>query len=347
MDATSALAGPCKDTTRSHYRTFDNIFLYVTERCQLRCGHCYMGKRHDRAFSMSLPQATSILTCCRKLGASNLTLLGGEPTLHRDLTSIVAHAREVGYETINIDTNGLLWSRICNIAPGHLKHVRVSLDGASEATHDLVRGRGMFKKTVNSINALVQRRYNVAITSTIFSFNIGEAEKLLELAQELGVRLVNFHVFTEEGNGRSKSHWSTPREIWVEFCAFIDRVKDTYNLSIWYPPAWATRQGLNKYVEAGYRGCLGCSLDRLSIFPDGTCYVCSLLFDECINFGTIKDGTFRLNKGPNEFELFTNAVIESPVPQLSGCPAEARLKRGTSSSDSELVSICRCWKSQA
>ena len=45
---------PAKDETRIHYRNFHNIFLYVTERCQLRCGHCYMGDRLERGLSVTV-----------------------------------------------------------------------------------------------------------------------------------------------------------------------------------------------------------------------------------------------------------------------------------------------------
>ena len=41
---------------RVEYGRFRNVYLYITEACQLRCEHCYMGERLDRALKMPLPE---------------------------------------------------------------------------------------------------------------------------------------------------------------------------------------------------------------------------------------------------------------------------------------------------
>ena len=84
-----------RDRSRVHYREFYNIFLYVTERCQLRCQHCYMGERLSRGLMLPYARAERIITYCRRLGAEHITFLGGEPTLHPDLTRMIDHAIEV------------------------------------------------------------------------------------------------------------------------------------------------------------------------------------------------------------------------------------------------------------
>jgi hypothetical protein len=37
---------------RVAYGRFRNVYLYITEACQLCCEHCYMGERLDRALKM-------------------------------------------------------------------------------------------------------------------------------------------------------------------------------------------------------------------------------------------------------------------------------------------------------
>lgn len=337
-----------KDRTRVHYRTFHHIFLYITEKCQLRCGHCYMGDRLDRGLVMSYERSVNIMNNCRRLGAEYITFIGGESTLHPDLPRMVDHAIDVGYNKINIDTNGLLVDRLKRIPPEKLNYIRVSLDGATAETHNKVRGAGTYEKTIQSIKQLVQAGYKVGITCTIFQFSIHEAPDLLPLADELGVSLVNYHVFSEEGHGIANPHWSLAPQDWIDFYEMLERVKHNYRTSIWYPPTWATPKRLDSYVAEGYRGCLGCFLDRLSIFPNGACYICSVLFDEPVHFGIMTDEGIILNKERNEFEMFTEAMFETSAPWLSGCPAEKVLdKQGKKEIPPELVSVCRCWKSQA
>lgn len=336
-----------KDRSRIHYRTFHNIFLYITEQCQLRCNHCYMGDRLDRGLSISYDKIEKIMTHCRKLGAKYITFVGGEPTLHPELSKIVKCAKSIGYDKVHIDTNGLNATKLMNIPPEEISYIRVSLDGATSVTHDKIRGNGTYEKTISSIKQLVKAGYKVGITCTIFKFNIHEAPNLLSLADDLGVSVVNYHVFSEEGRGIKNSHWSLSPHSWIDFYQNLEKIKHNYKTSIWYPPTWASREKLNTFINEGYQGCLGCYLDRLSIFPDGKCYVCSVLFDLPVNYGQITDTGLILNRNKNEFEMFTKAMFQSKEAWLSGCPAEKILeKNGKIETPNDLISICRCWKSQ-
>ena len=337
-----------KDRTRVHYRRFHNIYLYVTERCQLRCGHCYMGDRLERGLILPLHKALQIMEYSRRLGGEYITFLGGEPTLHPHLPEMVDAALGMGYRQVMINSNGLLDRRIARIAPEKLHYISFSVDGSVAATHDAVRGAGMFDKTMACLRKTVQAGYEVRIITTISQLNINEAAAMLELADELGVKMVNFHVFSEEGRGIANPHWSLTPDEWIAFYERLEEIKDDYRTSVWYPPTYATREKLGQYVESGYRGCVGCSLDRLSIFPDGRAYVCSVLFDESVHFATLSERGLAINKGINEFDLFAEAMASAPEQWLSGCPAEKFLERhGKKPTPDHLASMCRLWKAQA
>lgn len=338
-----------RDRTRIHYRRFHNIYLYITERCQLRCGHCYMGDRLERGLQLPYEQATKIMRDCRRLGGQYITFLGGEPTLHRDLPRMVDYALEIGYQQVMINSNGLLERTIDKIAPEKLHYISFSLDGASAAIHDQIRGEGTYEKTVACIRKTVQAGYAIRIICTISQLNIQEAVDILNLAEDMGVQMVNFHVFSEEGLGIANSEtWSLTPEEWIDFYEYLETVKDNYRLSIWYPPTYATKDKLKRYVSEGFMGCVGCSLDRLSIFPDGRCYVCSVLFDRPYHFGILGENGLSLNRETNEFELFMASMFKAEEPWLSGCPAENVLSaQGKKEQSSDLVSMCRLWKAQA
>ncbi len=340
------------DRSRTHYRNFHNIFLYITERCQLRCGHCYMGDRLERGSRLPLRRGTKIMRFCHSLGARYITFLGGEPTLHPDLPLFVDAAASLGYSNVMVDTNGLLLAPLLKLPSDFLSYISVSLDGATAATHDRVRGAGTFSKTVETIRCLAKAGYSTRLNCTVFAFNVHEALGVLTLADDLGVELVNFHTFSEEGYGRHKQEWSLSPEAWIRFYENLEEIRGSYRTSIWYPPTWATDAGLRKLVEKGFNGCLGTSLDRLSIFPDGRCYICSVLFDEAVHFATVSEDGFRLNNSnTNELDLFLGAAFTAEVPSASGCPAEQRL--GAASQDQgprerlPLTSVFRCWKVQA
>ncbi|HEX3128034.1 MAG TPA: radical SAM protein [Thermoanaerobaculia bacterium] len=338
-----------KDRTRVHYKRFHNIYLYVTERCQLRCGHCYMGDRLERGLNLPFERAASIMDYSRRLGGEYITFLGGEPTLHPDLPRMVDYALDAGYRQVMINSNGLLERTIDRIAPEKLHYISFSLDGATAETHEKVRGAKTFAKTTNCIRETVAAGYPVRLLCTISQVNIHEAAAVLDFADQVGVNMVNFHVFSEEGLGIANSEaWSLTPQEWIDFYEYLETIKGNYRTSIWYPPTYATRDKLERYVSEGYRGCVGCTLDRLSIFPDGRCYVCSVMFDVPVHFGVMTDEGLKLNHESNEFELFSRAMFNAEAPWLSGCPAEAVLnKNGRKPVSDDLVSVCRLWKSQA
>ncbi|GIM87857.1 radical SAM protein [Salinispora arenicola] len=150
---------------RIPYGRFRNVYLYITERCQLRCEHCYMGERLDRALKMPLDQITATLTTWRQMGGSKLTILGGEPTLHPDYIQVIRHAKRLGYEHMITTSNGLepAIRKFRRMTPDDFAYVQISLDGGSPDSHDRVRGTGTFDEAVRNVRELVERGFDTRI----------------------------------------------------------------------------------------------------------------------------------------------------------------------------------------
>ncbi len=297
---------------------------------------------------MPYEEAAHVIDYAYRLGGRYLTFLGGEPTLHSDLPRLAERAVGQGYAQVMVNTNGLTDVTRLGLDPEKLHYVSFSLDGASPSTHDSVRGKGTHATTLGTIRRAVREGFRCRLICTISQMNVHEAVGLLRLAEELGVDMVNFHVFSEEGRGiEHAKRWSlAPRE-WVAFCDELNAMRDQIGISVWYPPTYATRWKLREYVEEGYRGCVGTFLDRVSIFPDGRCYVCSVLFDVPMNFALLTDSGLKLNPSRNEFEMFAAAMYRAEEPWLMGCPAEEILiRQGRAPTPEGLISMCRLWKLQ-
>ncbi|MNH08854.1 Antilisterial bacteriocin subtilosin biosynthesis protein AlbA [compost metagenome] len=342
---------------RIEYGRFRNVYLYITEACQLRCSHCYMGERLDHARVMPLEKVRSTLALWRQMGGSKLTLLGGEPTLHPQFRECVQAAYELGYEKIIITTNGLGSARrALKTMPASLfNYVQISLDGGSAATHDVVRGRGTFAYSVESAKRLVDSGYDVRFICTVSRHNIEDCLDLISLADKLGVTLVKYHVFSTIGTGKEDEDAALAPLEWVAFCDRLKALQGRSRCQIWFQPTYVRLEDMPKYYAEGYRGCIGRTMDRISIFPDGRCYVCSYLFDTDFHFCTMEDGRITLNAGTNEFTLFAQALTQpscgnckSSSACCGGCPAE-QYAMGASSCASypEIVPICRLWKSDS
>src|SRR5215213_3224164 len=96
-----------------HFRDLQQVFLYITDECNLTCVQCiYKPSITFQVEKAIKPEtALALISDFRELGASKLTILGGEPTLygasenHRPLLAVISEAKSLGYEYVRLDTN--------------------------------------------------------------------------------------------------------------------------------------------------------------------------------------------------------------------------------------------------
>jgi len=136
----------------------------VTNRCTLRCRHCFNWKSEGSRPELSLEEIRWISLNLGPLAF--LILAGGEPFMREDLPGIVeAFYRSNGVRNIVVLTDGQLTERVLDAVerifdacPGLHLAVGVSLDGPEEV-HDRIRGRaGAFQRAVETFRALAAVR---------------------------------------------------------------------------------------------------------------------------------------------------------------------------------------------
>jgi radical SAM family uncharacterized protein len=154
-------------------------------RCNLECQMCPFWRREDEPL-LTIKEEVRMMDSLARAGVSFLGFEGGEPLLRPELPAILeeAHAR---FHT-SLVTNGWLLSQRYREIRRHLEYLFVSLDGIGE-THD--RMRGIPRSFERAVAGMRQAGGDVpiAISHTITRDNLGHAERLVELAGELDVRI--------------------------------------------------------------------------------------------------------------------------------------------------------------
>lgn len=334
---------------------FQNIYLYITEKCQLRCKHCYLGKRLKRGATMPKDKVFDNLMIWKKLGGKKLCFLGGEPTLHPQFEEVVRYANKLNYEKITLDTNGLqvALNKISNLNPSDFSYIQISLDGGSPNTNDKIRGNGSFNATLNTIKELCKKKFDIRIICTVNKCNLKDCLNILSFADQYGVSLVKYHIFSGIGTGRKNNNWVLKSNEWKRFINTLLKQKGKYKTGIQYQAAYSGKEREKLYFRQGYRGCIGRNLDRVSIFPDGKVYICSYLFDTDLNFADIKNNKLQIKRGKfNELELFFSVLKKCDNCKFNnvcfgGCPAE-KIVTGfyPCNKHRNTYPICRLWKSE-
>lgn len=329
--------------------SFENLYIYLTNNCNYICKHCYLGSRLSKNEVMELADVYEHLETWRSLGSKKVCFIGGEPTLYPYLEDAVIRAAELGYEKIIIGSNGSQYAReVFNALPLEvISYIQISLDGAKKDTHDFIRQKGAFDEAVKTIQFLRKKCVDVRIIMTVNNYNIHEIIPMIQLGEKLGVTLVKFHIMSEIGMAHSSKLQAVSPRDWIKCCEKINQYCE-YNLkgatSVSYQTAYANF-GDNKLLRT-YKGCVGNELERISVFPDGKCYICSFLFDYDISYAKLENRKIIKNQN-SEFDKFILDTCKRCMKKCSygGCIAE-NIVNGYDfcSRNPEIHPVCRLWK---
>jgi len=145
---------------------------------------------------MELSYARQIIQSMSKIGARHCTLIGGEPTLYRQLKPILEICTESKTKTVMISNGRKLKSQnfLNSLQSAGLKQIAVSIEGAIAKTHNLITGRSSFNETISGIkNSLAQKMLSNTIT-TISKLNQGEIFEVACLLHDLGVEDILYNL---------------------------------------------------------------------------------------------------------------------------------------------------------
>ncbi|MEM2102879.1 MAG: radical SAM protein [Candidatus Bathyarchaeia archaeon] len=192
------------------------IVWNFTYTCNLRCKHCYedAGKKRPELSTEQALEVIDILSRTAGVGLPALSFSGGEPLMRKDFFEVAAYAKKkIPY--LSIATNGTLLSKdnVERLKDVGVDYVEVSLDGATAKVHEEFRRvPGCFEKTMQGIRNSLDAGLDTCIATTVQRLNLDELEKVVSIAEELGVRFMHFNYIP---TGRAKSFVEldlTPKE---------------------------------------------------------------------------------------------------------------------------------------
>lgn len=200
----------------------------ITSRCNLNCIHCRLENKDD--FSNKELTFEEIIEIINKLkefeSVEWISIGGGEPLLRKDLYDIIKYSKENGFKILLV-TNGILVDEkvIENLQNSGLNRVQVSIDGFEKKTHELIRGKNTFDKTLNSIRLFLNSKIETTIRCVINKLNYTEVEDLIKFFAKEGVPSISIRRFVPSGN-------SIPnfKELYLDSNIYHDILKKSFLL---------------------------------------------------------------------------------------------------------------------
>jgi len=199
------------------------IQWHLTERCNLRCMHCYQGDAVPGEMSSSeigevLEEVSDTFHAWEDAYgipfSPSFNITGGEPFVRTDLQRILESIAAKQYDTFLL-TNGTLVSKdrarmLCDLG---VKGVQVSIDGPDDV-HDLIRGEGSFDRAVDGIDHLLDAGLKVTVNVTLCRLNARCMKKVVAFASHMGVHRVGFSRLVPCGRGGEMAgQMLSPREV--------------------------------------------------------------------------------------------------------------------------------------
>jgi MoaA/NifB/PqqE/SkfB family radical SAM enzyme len=173
----------------------DFIWLEITKKCNLGCVHCYASSSPYLPLlgRMTKEDWKRVLDEGIQLGCRKVQFIGGEPTLHSYLFELIQHAKDVGYEFIEVFTNGTVLN---DAKLKMMKDLGVNLAFSVYANnpelHDkITQGKGSFNKTLGNIRKAVELGIPVRVGIIVINgLNSEVVEATTEILKEMGVNNV-------------------------------------------------------------------------------------------------------------------------------------------------------------
>jgi AdoMet-dependent heme synthase len=179
----------------------------LTQRCNLECAHCYMSA-HAGADTRGELTTAECFRVMDEIAAVNpnvfLILTGGEPLLRRDIWDVAAYAADKKFTTV-FGTNGvLLREREARAMREHgVLGASISLDSTDRVKHDGFRRLpGAWDAAVRATRVLTDEGLDFSLHMSVTDWNVKEVPAMVDLARELGAKVLNFFFLVRTGRGR-------------------------------------------------------------------------------------------------------------------------------------------------
>jgi hypothetical protein len=176
----------------------------VTNRCNLSCPICFA--HAGAAGYIYEPTQQQIREMLENLRANDpvkppaLQFSGGEPTVRDDLPELVKMAKELGFDHVEVNSNGLRMSESADycrtLKEAGVSTVYLQFDGVTDEPYLVTRGRPLFEVKKKALENLKEGGFKsvVLVPTLVRGINDAQVGDIIRFAMEHSkiVRCVNF-----------------------------------------------------------------------------------------------------------------------------------------------------------
>ncbi len=173
----------------------------ITNKCNLRCKHCYLGKLNG--FELDFEKVMEITNTIIVSNVMEVTLSGGECLTYKGIEKVIEKLL-INDIKVDVFTNALLLKNVLNKMDKNVKDKSkllfyVSVDGLKE-NHEKIRGKNTFDRTIENIKYAIEKGYPVVTNTVINKINYNDIIDMVVLLKTMGVKDVQLSNLIVQGN---------------------------------------------------------------------------------------------------------------------------------------------------
>ena len=188
----------CKFTMKPHIK---KVIWEITNECNYSCSYCIFSSTGKKPRGeLSFTQINDTLTQLKYQGFNYIKFTGGEPFLRSDFLNILQLAYSLNFE-MDVSTNAFLITEemLYQLSLINLNFIHVSLDGYDIDSHEYVRGKNTFNKTIIGLKNLLKFNKNIRIGTVIHKYNQDYLQKIINLVDSMNVKSIIFSLMKPIG----------------------------------------------------------------------------------------------------------------------------------------------------
>lgn len=194
--------------TDAFARKFYYLRLSITDVCNFRCTYCLPNGYQPGAVSnngfLSVDEVRRVTRAFSAMGTEKVRLTGGEPSLRRDFTDIIATVREnEAIRQIAVTTNGYRLARDAQSwRDAGLTHINVSVDSLDARQFHAITGQDKFQQVMDGIDAAFTAGFAKVKVNTVLMRDVNhhQLDTFLEWIKPRPIQL-RFIELMETGEG--------------------------------------------------------------------------------------------------------------------------------------------------
>nr|NNM90418.1 TIGR04053 family radical SAM/SPASM domain-containing protein [Bacilli bacterium] len=185
------------------------VFWETTKSCLLACRHCRAEAMEEpMPGQLSFEEGKRFIESLLSFGRPYpvLIMTGGDVLMREDIFALADYAKELGIPVgfSPSVTPKLTDDAIERMGQLGVKAVSISLDGASSATHDAIRGvEGHFEQTVRALKKLADAGFTVQVNTAIMRDNVMDLPAIVQIMKETGVSVWEVFYLIHVGRGQN------------------------------------------------------------------------------------------------------------------------------------------------